>query len=42
LQALEVVEVVNSLQALVPYGKVVGYRGGVIGTKEAITNRVIA
>jgi len=43
LQASEVVEVVDGLQASVPYGKVVGCGGGgVVGTEEAITNRVIA
>jgi len=44
LQALEVVEVVNGLQASVLCGKVVGCGGGggVVGKKEAITNGVIA
>jgi len=43
LQALEVVEVVDGLQASVPCGKVVGCGGGgVIGTKEAINDGVIA
>ena len=42
MQALEVVEVVDGLQASALYGKVVGCGGGVIGAEEAITNGGIA